>query len=131
MPVLRIPSVILFALSCASCSGILDRPESELSYKVMRLMETYRETSGFTDVSGELCDGLSRADLERSVSELENLGVEYRVIEDPSGIMPDGTGSARFSQGAQFMYTQYLSVYVNEAAGYCKADNQIRFDFAF
>lgn len=35
MPVLRIASVILFALSCASCSGSPGRPESELSHKVV------------------------------------------------------------------------------------------------
>lgn len=131
MPVFQITSVILLALLCASCSATSEQPESELSRQIVSVMETYRETRGF-DVSKELCDGFTRDDLELSVRELGNLRAEFYLInDDASGIRPDGTGTAIFYQGAQFMYTQHLTIYVNEDGSYCEANNQIRFDFAF
>lgn len=131
VPVFRITSVIWFALFCASCSATPEKPESELSRKIVSVMEIYRETGGF-DVSKELCGGFTREDLELSVRELENLGAKFYMINnDASGIRPDGTATAIFYHGAQFLYTQHLSIYVNEDVGYCEANNQIRFDFGF
>lgn len=130
--VMRVSSVILLALLCASCSANLAEPESNLSRAIVRLMNTYRETGGFIDISEELCGDFTRDDLERSVRELGHLGGQFKVINnDASGLVPERTGAATFRQGAQFMYTQHFTVYVNEDVGYCRADIRRRFDFAF